>query len=147
MSENTENTNPTPEELVRNFRVSMQRSTMIPTPVDPTLSNPGEAADAYATGQAIANIAAVKKVNNQSPNAAGEISVNATQIPMTGEAGAQTIAEAMQAAQSTTADAIHRTSENAQTVEDALGEIEDLLTDGIGNDEVDAMFEEEGESE
>ena len=140
-------TNPTAEELVRTVSFAVQRSTMIPTPLDTTLTHEGEAADAAAVGQAISQIAAVKKVNNQSPDANGDVSLLASHIPMNGDTGAQTVAEAIAAAQGATADTIKRTAQNEQTVEGALADIEDALTDGIGNEEVDAMFEEEEEGE
>ena len=140
-------TNPTAEELVRTATFSVERAAVIPFPIDPTLSIEGEAADAKAVGDAIANIAAVKKVNSQTPNANGDVSLLASHIPMTSETGAQTVAEAIAAAQGATADTIKRTAQNEQTVESALAGIEGALTDGIGNEEVDAMFEEEEEGE
>ena len=138
-------TNPTAEELVRTVSFEVNRASVIPFPIDPTLSIENEAADAKATGDAIAAIAAVKKVNSQSPDASGNVTVLATQIPMSNEQGAQTIAEAISAVQGSTADTIQRTEDNTQSVEDALEAIEDALTDGIGNEEVDAMFDDEEE--
>ena len=114
MSEN----NPTPEELVENIDMEIEDSTVVPMPIDPTLSIEGEAADAKATGDAIAAIAAVKKVLNQSPDSSGNVAINATQIPMSGDDGAQTISEAILSAQEQTAETIlYETGGSATTKE------------------------------
>ena len=138
----SENTNPTAEELVRNVTFSLQRSTVIPMPIDPTLSNEGEAADAKATGDAIAAIAAVKKVNNTSPDSSGNAMVYATNIPMSDAVGAQTVSEAILSAQAQMANTIRRTTDNDQTVEAALEAIEAVCTDGCTNDEIDGIFDD-----
>ena len=56
---------PTAESLVRRIRVGVRTSSVIPTPIDPTLSHQGEAADAYATGQAIAGVIGNLRVNGK----------------------------------------------------------------------------------
>lgn len=144
MSEVTESLN---DQLNRTVRFTLSRDNVIPFPIDPTLSIEGEAADAKAVGDAIANISSVKKVNNQSPNASGEITVNATQIPMSNEAGAQSIAEAMNAAQGATGETIKRTSETEETIEEGMANIEDAITNGCTDEEIDALFEDEEEEE
>lgn len=137
----SENTNPTAEQLVRNVRFTIQRSNVIPMPIDPTLSNEGEAAEAKAVGEAIAAIQTVKKVNNQTPDAAGAVTILATQIPMTGDEGAQTISEAILSAQEQTAETIlYQTGETA-TVKSTVDEIITACTDGVSNDDIDAIFD------
>lgn len=141
----SENTNPTAEQLVRNVTFSLQRSNVIPMPIDPTLSNEGEAADAKAVGEAIAAIVAVKKVNDQSPDSAGAVVINATQIPMTSEEGAQTISEAILGVQAQTADTILYVAGETDTVKSVVDGIITACTDGCTDDEIDAIFEEDEE--
>ena len=143
----SENTNPTAEQLVRNVTFTLQRATVIPVPVDPTLQNEGEAADAAATGAAIREIAAVKKVNGQTPNSAGEVSVNATQIPMSGDEGAQTISEAILSAQEQTAETILYEAGGSATTKETVDEIIDACTDGVSDADIDGIFDGWGEDE
>ena len=131
--------NPTAEELVRNVRFTMQRAQVVTVPIDPTLTIESEAADAKAVGDRFDELNAAQKVNNQTPDANGNITLLATQIPMSSDENAQTVAEAITAAQGVTADSIRRTSENTQTVEQALVILETGCTDA----EIDELFEEE----
>ena len=142
----SENTNPTAEQLVRNVTFRLQRSTVIPMPIDPTLSNEGEAADAKATGDAIAAIAAVKKVLGQSPDGTGNVEINATQIPMSSETGAQTISEAVLNVQAQTADTIYYVSGETETVKSVVDGIITACTDGCTDEEIDEIFEEDEEA-
>lgn len=134
--------NPTPEELVENIDMEVEDSDTVPTPVDPTLSHEGEAADAKATGDAIAAIAAVKKVLNQSPDETGNVAINATQIPMSSEAGAQTISEAVLAVQAQTADTIYYVAGETDTVKSVVDGIINACTDGCTDDEIDEIFDD-----
>ena len=143
----SENTNPTAEQLVRNVTFTLQRSNVVPMPIDPTLSNEGEAADAKAVGDAIAAIQTVKKVNNQTPDAAGAVTILATQIPMTGDEGAQTISEAILSAQEQTAETILYQTGETDTVKTTVDGIITACTDGVTNDEIDAIFDDWGDEE
>ena len=134
--------NPTPEELVENIDMEVEDNTVVPMPIDPTLSNEGEAADAKATGDAIAAIAAVKKVLNQSPDGTGNVTINATQIPMSSEAGAQTISEAVLGVQAQTADTIYYVSGETDTVKSVVDGIITACTDGCTDDEIDEIFDD-----
>ena len=142
MSEN----NPTPEELVENIDMEIEDSTVVPMPIDPTLSIEGEAADAKATGDAIAAIAAVKKVLNQGPDSSGNVAINATQIPMSSDAGAQTISEAVMGVQAQTADTIYYVSGETDTVKTVVDGIITACTDGCTDEEIDEIFEEDEEA-
>ena len=133
---------PTPEELIENIDMEVEDSNVVPMPIDPTLSNEGEAADAKATGDAIAAISAVKKVNAQSPDESGEVTLIASQIKMSSEEGAQTIVEAVNAVEAQTADTIKYEAEEDETVKDVVDEIIEACTDGCTNDEIDAIFED-----
>lgn len=134
--------NPTPEELVENIDMEVEDNTVVPMPIDPTLSHEGEAADAKATGDAIAAIAAVKKVLGQSPDGTGDVAINATQIPMSSEAGAQTISEAVLGVQAQTADTIYYVSGETDTVKSVVDGIINACTDGCTEDEIDEIFED-----
>ena len=134
--------NPTPEELVENIDMEVEDNTVVPMPIDPTLSNEGEAADAKATGDAIAAIAAVKKVLGQSPDATGDVTINATQIPMSSETGAQTISEAVLGVQAQTADTIYYVAGETDTVKSVVDGIINACTDGCTEDEIDEIFED-----
>lgn len=121
----SENTNP--ETLVKTVHFTLQRDTVIPTPVDPTLTNPGEAADAYATGVAIANALNGANVNGKAfQNKA--IILYGSDIYITSEQGAQTIAEAIEGLMNQDASGIMYDASELITVKDALDEINDDFT-------------------
>lgn len=76
-------------DLNEGVTVVVEDSTVITTPIDDTLSISGDAADAKAVGDALAQKADLSqivsiKVNGQSPDQQGEILVNGTEIPMSG---------------------------------------------------------------
>ena len=77
----------TDNDLNEVFTETMIDSTVITVPIDDTLSNSGEAADAKAVGDALAlkadktQISSIS-VNGQEPDAQGAILVNGTEIPM-----------------------------------------------------------------
>ena len=138
----SENTNPTAEQLIRNVTFSLQRSNVVPMPIDPTLTHEGEAADAKATGDAIAAMAAVRTVNGQSPDSSGAVVVNATQIPMSGDESAQTISEAILSAQDKTAETIRYEAEDTTTIKTVVDEIIEACTDGVTDGDIDDIFDE-----
>lgn len=135
--------NPTAEELVRNVTFQLQRSNVIPTPVDPTLSNEGEAADAKATGDAIAGVISNLRVNEKAPTN-NAITLYASDIKMSSDEGAETITAAIEAAGDRGADDIMYDEENLVSVKDALDEIyttiDSELTESEIDDIVDAVF-------
>ena len=132
---------PTPEELVEEITLSVDDASVIPVPIDPTLSNQGEAADAYATGQAIAGVIGNLRVNTKAPTD-NAITLYATDIAMSNEEGAQTISEAIEGIGDKDASEIMYDSENLVTVKDAIdGIMEDLDTE-LSEEEIDDIFEE-----
>lgn len=135
--------NPTAEELVRNVTFTLQRAAVVTVPIDPTLSIEGEAADAKAVGDAIADIDAAKSVNSQTPDTNGNVTLLASHIPMSSDVGAQTVAQAITAAQSVTGSTIMRTSETTETVEQGMQSIESAISTGCTNEEIDGLFEED----
>ena len=130
----------TAETLVRRIRLGVRAASTIPTPIDPTLSNQGEAADAYATGQAIAGVLNGVTVNGkQAVNKA--FLVYAGEILMSSTDGAQTVAQAIEAAGDKDADEIMYDPENLVTVKGALDDINESLESEISTEEIDEIFE------
>ena len=128
------------------FEETMIDATVITVPIDDTLQNSGEAADAKAVGDALAlkadasSVVAIT-VNGQSADNQGHIIIdgtdikmsstdnttlkaaieanaakNATTIPMSSEAGAQTISEAISESVSKTASEITMSSDSETTI-------------------------------
>ena len=145
----SENTNIDPEELTEEITYTVEDANVIPTPIDPTLSIAGEAADAKATGDAIAAIAAVRKVNNQTPDANGAVVVYGSQVYVSNEEGAQTLNEAIEAVEGRSAEDILYDPDESDTVAEIVGGIITAVTDGVTDDEiddtVDTAFEEDEE--
>lgn len=135
MSENV-----TVEDLVRNVTFTLQRANVIPTPVDPTLSNEGEAAEAKATGEAIAGVLGNLRVNTKAP-VNNAVVLYAGDIRMSDDEGAQTIVEAVESAGDRDASAIMYDTENLTTIKDALDEIYETIDSELTNDEIDAIFD------
>lgn len=135
MSENV-----TVEDLVRNVTFSIQRANVIPTPVDPTLSNEGEAADAKATGDAIAGVLGNLRVNTKAPEN-NAVVLYAGDIRMSDDEGAQTIVEAVESAGDRDASAIMYDTENLTTIKDALDEIYETIDSELTEGEIDAIFD------
>lgn len=123
MSENTnENTN----DLNEVFEEEMDDATVITVPIDDTLSNSGEAADAKAVGDALAlkadksELAAAVSVNGQGADAQGKILINGTHVPMSGT-DSTTVKEAIEAAAGRTGEDIPVSDEvGAQSIAEAL---------------------------
>lgn len=132
---------PTAESLVRRIRVGVRTSNVIPTPIDPTLTNQGEAADAYATGQAIAGVIGNLRVNGKGPTN-NAITVLAGDIPMSSEAGATTIADAIENLQSKNAANIMYDTEENVSIKAALDNIFETLDSEMTETEIDDVFDD-----
>ena len=144
--------NPTPEELVRTVhfnieratptvRFSAHRATVIPVPIDPTLSIQGEAADAKATGDAIANVWDGATINGKAP-VGKAFTVYASDTLMNSETGAQTIDQAIEAVAGRTANDIVYDAENLTTVKGAIDGIKEEIDSEISEAEIDEIFDE-----
>ena len=141
-----------PEELLKTVHINIQQNTptvirsvrsasVIPIPIDPTLTHQGEAADAYATGQAIANVWDGATVNGKAPvNKA--FTVYATEMLMSSEQGAQNVAQAIENANGRTANDIMYDAENLTTVAGAIDGIKSDMGGEISEAEIDEIFEE-----
>ena len=131
----------TPTELVEEITLEMDDASVVAVPVDPTLTISGEAADAYATGQAIEAVFGGAKVNDKSfTNKA--VTLYASDIAMSDEAGAQTIAAAIEGIGDKDASQIMFDSENLVTVKGAIDTINTALDTELTEEEIDALFEE-----
>ena len=139
-------TTPTPEELVEEIDMTVDDATVIPIPIDPTLSHEGEAADAKATGDAIAGVFGGATVNGKA-FVNKEVSINATDIKISGEQGAQTVAQVIENIGDKDASDIMYDAENLVTVADALDGINTELETGLTDEEIDEIFDEVFEGE
>lgn len=128
--------NATPEELVEEVELEVDDAEGIPFPIDPTLSNPGEAADAKATGDAIRAITSSVTVNGKSADQTGNISLLAADIPVSDEVGAQKISEVLEDLQERDANDIMFTV--GKTIKQAVDEIDRTP---ITEQEIDEMME------
>ena len=131
----------TPTELNEEFQMTVQDASVIPVPVDPTLSHQGEAADAYATGQAVAAASSGMSVNGKSfVNKAA--TVYAGDIKMSSDEAAQTVSEAIEAVNEKTADDIIFDTTELTTVKDAIDGISQEVDEPITDDELDEVIED-----
>lgn len=100
MSDN-ENTNDLNDEV----EVTVEDAELITVPIDTTLSNSGEAADAKAVGDALdlkadkSELSAAVTVNGQSADQQGVILVFAEHIPMGDGSGAESVKDAVETLQ------------------------------------------------
>ena len=143
MSEVNETTQ-NPEDLVRRVSFRVRSASVIPVPIDPTLSNEGEAADAKATGDAIAAVIDDLRVNGKSATASGGlkvITVYAGDILMSDASGAQTVAEAIQTATSVTAQNVIYNPTTLVTVKDALDDIYLQIDSELSEEDIDDIFD------
>ena len=145
-----------PEELVKTVHINIRknqktvshtvrRASVIPTPIDPTLSIEGEAADAKATGVAIAGVADSLRVNEKAPVTSGglkKITVYANEIAMSDDPGAQNIAQAIESVADRTANDIYYDVENLVTVKAAIDGIKTDIDTELTEEEIDDIFDE-----
>lgn len=147
-------------DLNEEIEVEVEDATVITVPIDDTLTQSGEAADAKAVGDALALKADLSQVtgisvNGEAADAQGKILISgadipvsgsdatklnvkiaamdgktAADIPMSSEAGAQTIAQAIADGIDRNADAIPLTTGSEETVKDALDDL-DTAVDAI----------------
>lgn len=131
----------TPQELVEEIEYEVEDAEVIPQPIDPTLSIAGEAADAKATGDAIAAVFNGATVNEKSfTNKA--VTLYGSDIKVSSAEGAQTISEALSSAASQTADDIVYDSTNLVTVKGALDDLYETLDSELTEAQIDAIFDE-----
>lgn len=131
----------TPQELVEEIEYEVEDATVIPQPIDPTLSIAGEAADAKATGDAIADVFNGANVNGKSfVNKA--VTLYGSDIKMSSAEGAQTIAEAISSVTDKDASEIIYDTAELISVKDAIDGIKETIDGEISTAEIDAIFDE-----
>ena len=135
--------NTNPEELVEEIEDEIDDAEVIPTPIDPTLSIEGEAADAAATGAAIQAVFSGAKVNNKN-FVNKEVTLYGSDIKMSDEEGATTLKAAIEDAGGRTAtDITYDTVDGAiVTVKQKVDGIVTEMNTGITNAELDEIVEE-----
>lgn len=113
------------EDLNEQVEQEIDDATVITVPIDTTLANSGEAADAKAVGDALAlkadksELLDTIKVNEQSADNQGQIYIDATDIPMSGT-DSTTIKAAVEAAAGRTANDIPMSSSDATKIKAAI---------------------------
>jgi len=124
-------------DLNEEVEVVVQDSDVITVPIDDTLSNSGEAADAKAVGDALAlkadksELSAAITVNGQAADAQGAILVNGTEIPMSGT-DSTTLKAAIEAVDGKTAADIKMSSApGAKTIAQEIADSEDKTAEDI----------------
>ena len=124
-------------DLNEEVEVVVQDSDVITVPIDDTLSNSGEAADAKAVGDALAlkadksELSAAITVNGQAADAQGAILVNGTEIPMSGT-DSTTLKAAIEAVDGKTAADIKMSSASgAKTIAQEIEDNEDKTAEDI----------------
>ena len=125
-------------EINLNEEVEMvvEDATVITTPIDDTLTQSGEAADAKAVGDALALKADISQitgitVNGQSADAQGAILVDGDEIPVSGGSEVM-LADALTALdEKTGADIPINNDESADSIAAVVGDIQDALATGV----------------
>lgn len=132
---------PTPEELVEDISLTVDDASVIPVPIDPTLSHEGEAADAKATGDAIDAVFSGAQVNGKTYTDKA-VTLYATDIAMSSEEGAQTIAETVEGISDKDASEIMYDTDNLVTIKDAIDGIKTEIDTELTTEEIDDLFDE-----
>ena len=133
--------NVTPEEQVLTVHRTVSRSVVIPIPIDPTLQNEGEAADAAAVGQAIAAVLDGLKVNGVDV-VNKLVEIFGTDIKMSNEEGAKTLKAAIEDVEDRDANDIMYDSENMITVKGKIDAIMTTLDTDLTEEEIEALYDE-----
>ena len=127
----------TPEEMVEDIYYEVEDADVIPIPIDPTLSNPGEAADAKATGDAIRAMEQTLNVNGVHADNEGTIHLYPANIPMSAETGAGTLSQTLEEIGGRSGDEIMISKQSTKTISEVINEID---TDSITNEQIDQMM-------
>lgn len=130
-----------PEELVEEVGYDVEDADVIPTAIDPTLTIAGEAADAKATGDAIGAVLGNLRVNTKAP-VNNAMTLYGDDIYVSDAEGAQTITEAIEAANDKNAADIMYNTSDMTTVADALNSINTAMETSISEADIDTIVDE-----
>lgn len=139
MSEVNEN-----QDLNEEVEYQIEDAEVIPMPIDPTLTHPGEAADAKATGDAIRGMGANININGVRADLTGTFHVYPASIPMSGDQGAQTVEQVLNDIGGRTGADIVTDAGSTTTIAEALESIEESLSDKISVEDIDVSLEQVG---
>ena len=131
---------PTPEELIEEISFTVDDAAVVPMPIDPTLQNEGEAADAKATGDAIAGVINNLRVNEKAP-VNNAITLFASDIALSSDEGSPSILERLEEISDRGADDISYDADNQVTVKGALDDIYSTLDSELSQEQIDGIFD------
>ena len=131
---------PTPEELIEEISFTVDDASVVPMPIDPTLQNEGEAADAKATGEAIAGVINNLRVNGKAP-VDNAVTLFASDIALSSEEGSPTVLERLEDISDRGADDISYDADNQVTVKGALDDIYNTLDSELSQEQIDGIFD------
>jgi len=123
----------TDNDLNEEVEVVVDDADVITVPIDDTLSNSGEAADAKAVGDALALKADRSEVtgidvNGEEADNQGHIILSSEHIPVTEDPGSPTVAEVLEGLTAPTAETIPMSDDDSTTIAE---KIENMLVNGV----------------
>ena len=130
----------TPNDLVEEIELEFEDAGVVPSPIDPTLTVSGMAADAKATGDAVAAAVGKLRINGKAPSS-NAVTLYGSDVPVSNAAGAPTVAAAIEAAAGRTANDIMYDAAEMITVRAAIDGIKTEIDTELTNDQIDAIFE------
>ena len=125
--------NTTPEDLVEEIELEIDDANVIPIPIDPTLTHPGEAADAKATGDAIRRMGANININGVVADMDGTFHVYPADIPMSDAQGAQNVGQVLEDIGGRTGEDILINSESSETIDETISGITTGIAEQIAS--------------
>lgn len=131
----------TPNELVEEIEYEVEDSEVVPFPIDPTLTEPGVAADAKATGDAINAIESSLRINGKA-FANNSLTLYGSDITLASGESTQTVTQAIEDLSQRNADDVMYDTDELVSVKDKIDEIVLNVETAISTEEIDEIFEE-----
>ena len=130
-----------PQELNEEIEYEVEDASVVPFPIDPTLTIEGEAADAKATGDAIGAIMTNLRINGKAPENSA-VTLYGTDIHLSSSTGVQTISAAIEDLGGRSADDIMYDPVEMVSIKDVVDEMQEAIDTGIPDEEIDEIFDE-----